>query len=140
MFETPIVTFEPGEGFSIVGADIFVHQADFAGVLIAAQNLAKDLSKVTGVESQVKSSEYTYEVATTCIIIGTIAQSPLIQALKDAGKLDIVEVDGKWESWKTITVKDPFEGYTDALVIAGSDKRGAIFGTYSLAEQIGVSP
>jgi hypothetical protein len=40
----------------------------------------------------------------------------------------------------TTIVHNPFDGYDNALVIVGSDKRGAIFGTYSLSEQIGVSP
>ncbi len=33
-----------------------------------------------------------------------------------------------------------FPGVSQALVIAGSDKRGTIFGIYDLSEQIGVSP
>ena len=35
---------------------------------------------------------------------------------------------------------DPFPGVATALVIAGSDKRGTIYGIYDLSEQIGVSP
>ena len=34
----------------------------------------------------------------------------------------------------------PFEGVDRALVILGSDKRGTIYGLYSLSEHIGVSP
>lgn len=37
-------------------------------------------------------------------------------------------------------VSQPFAGVSEALVIAGSDKRGAIYGIYELSEQIGVSP
>jgi hypothetical protein len=40
----------------------------------------------------------------------------------------------------TTIVENPFKGCHKALVIAGSDKRGAIFGVYTLSEQIGVSP
>ncbi|KAI9151772.1 hypothetical protein HJFPF1_08982 [Paramyrothecium foliicola] len=144
MFETPIVAFEPGDGFSIIGADIIVHQDDFPGVFIATDNLANDLARVSEVRNQVRhwtiNDTPSSLSTTTCIIIGTASRSPLIQALHNGGKIDTSALVGKWESWKTFTVKDPIEGYTEALVIAGSDKRGAIFGTYSLAEQIGVSP
>ena len=37
-------------------------------------------------------------------------------------------------------VPRPRPGIARALVIAGSDKRGAIYGIYDLSEQIGVSP
>ena len=38
------------------------------------------------------------------------------------------------------TIDKPLEGIDRALVIAGSDKRGTIYGIYELSEQIGVSP
>jgi len=37
-------------------------------------------------------------------------------------------------------VPKPFPGVANALVIAGSDKRGTIFGVYDVSEQIGVFP
>ena len=37
-------------------------------------------------------------------------------------------------------VKNPADGVGEALVIAGSDRRGTIYGIYELSEQIGVSP
>jgi hypothetical protein len=37
-------------------------------------------------------------------------------------------------------VKDPLPGVEQALVIAGSDRRGTIFGIYQLSEMLGVSP
>ena len=49
-------------------------------------------------------------------------------------------VAGKWESAVTTVVEQPMPGVRRALVIAGSDKRGTIFGVYDLSEQIGVSP
>ena len=35
---------------------------------------------------------------------------------------------------------DPLPGVAEGLIIAGSDKRGTIYGIYDLSEQIGVSP
>ena len=69
-----------------------------------------------------------------------MTQSPLIQSLERDGKVDLSGIRGKWESYVTAVVEEPFEGCKRALAIAGSDKRGAIFGVYGLSEQIGVSP
>lgn len=140
MFEAPTVSFKPGQGFSIVGAVILVDGADFEGVRIAVQNLSQDFGKVAGIENIVQDTTCPSKAGTTCIIIGSTSQSSIINALRDSGKLDTSGVDGKWETWMTTTVENPFEGYSQALVIVGSDKRGTIYGTYSLSEQIGISP
>ncbi|MGM9936845.1 MAG: glycosyl hydrolase 115 family protein, partial [Candidatus Ornithomonoglobus sp.] len=71
--------------------------------------------------------------ATSDIIIGTLGSSRAIDALAAENKLDISEIEGKWESF-TIQQCD------DSIVIAGSDKRGTIYGIYDLCEKIGVSP
>jgi len=39
-----------------------------------------------------------------------------------------------------VVVENPIEGVEKALVIAGADPRGTIFGIYDVSEQIGVSP
>ena len=37
-------------------------------------------------------------------------------------------------------VRNPAPGVDEALVVAGSDRRGTVYGIYELSEQIGVSP
>ncbi|CAJ2500490.1 Uu.00g033430.m01.CDS01 [Anthostomella pinea] len=76
----------------------------------------------------------------TVIIAGTLGHSKVIDDLVSAGKLDVSEIDGKWESFVTKVVGAPIPGCSKAVVIAGSDTRGAIFGLYDISEQIGVSP
>lgn len=140
MFEETIVTFEAGDGFSLVGIDLVIDEEDFAGLHIAVDNLAKDFSSVTKQDGNFKVSSLKKTASKNCIFIGSLAKSSTIRRLKEEGKLVTTEIDGKWESWMTACVKNPFGDYENALVIAGSDKRGAIFGTYSLSQQIGVSP
>lgn len=141
MLEQKIVSFEPGDGFSIVGASIFADEEDFAGVVIAASNLSQDFTKVIGHQTNpIVKTGPSPSPAKSCIVIGSLDKSPTIRLLRDQGKIDPSRIEGKWESWMTAIVHNPFDGYDNALVIAGSDKRGAIFGTYSLSEQIGVSP
>ncbi|KAI8628935.1 glycoside hydrolase family 115 protein [Xylariaceae sp. FL1651] len=84
---------------------------------------------------------YTDPSATnTLIIAGTLGQSKVVDDLVSAGKLDVSEIEGKWESFVTQVVERPIPGCSRAVVIVGSDPRGVIFGLYDISEQIGVSP
>jgi hypothetical protein len=146
MFDEKFVCFSDSAGlFSLVGVPIVVDQADFPGIRVAARNLAEDFARVTkGAPSplQIVTDEHDDFAgnADCVIIVGSIEASPMIQSLEKSGKLDFGRIRGKWESYITTVVNNPFHGCRRALVIAGSDKRGAIFGVYALSEQIGVSP
>lgn len=74
------------------------------------------------------------------IIAGTIGHSTVIDKLIKSKAIDVSGVKGKWESFTSQVVKNPVSGCKKALVIAGSDPRGTIFGIYDVSEQIGVSP
>ncbi|KAK1992339.1 hypothetical protein LX36DRAFT_617718 [Colletotrichum falcatum] len=150
MFDKAIVTFAPGEGaatLSLVGARILVDESDPVGIRIAARNLAEDFGRVTRSDASevavIRSGRSPPGVpldTSAAIIIGCVGSSLLIRRLEREGKLDAGNVRGRWESFATALVEQPLPGVERALVIAGSDKRGAIFGAYTLSEQIGVSP
>jgi hypothetical protein len=57
-----------------------------------------------------------------------------------AGKLDVAAIRGQWEAFLVEVIEQPLPGVDRALVIAGSDKRGTIYGIYEISQQIGVSP
>lgn len=57
-----------------------------------------------------------------------------------SGKLDASPITGKWEAFMSQVVDSPVPGVDRAMVIAGSDMRGTIYGLYDVSEQIGVSP
>lgn len=78
--------------------------------------------------------------ANTVVIAGTVGRSTLIDKLIAAKAIDVSDVKGKWESFVSQVVQNPVPGCPSALVIAGSDPRGTIFGIYDISEQIGVSP
>jgi hypothetical protein len=80
------------------------------------------------------------EHANGTVIVGTLGTSPLIDGLVKAGKLDVAGLKGQWEGYVEQVVDDPAPGVPRALVIAGSDRRGAVFGTYDISQKIGVSP
>lgn len=74
------------------------------------------------------------------ILAGTLGNSTLIDGLVAAGKLNTTAITGKWEAFTTQLVDSPAPGIAQALVIAGADPRGTIYGLYDVSEQIGVSP
>ncbi|MBQ9357111.1 MAG: glycosyl hydrolase 115 family protein [Prevotella sp.] len=111
-------------------APIAVDNQDWPGVIRAAGDLADDIRKVTGTASRVVSGS---TADTASIIVGTIGKSRIIDRLVRQRKLNVSQVRGRWESF----VIDVIDGN---LVIAGSDKRGTIYGIYTVSEHIGVSP
>ena len=114
---------------------ILVSDNDSKGILIAAGNLQSDFERVCGRKAAL-GSEITDK---RCIIAGSL-ESPYIKSIVKAGLLDESELKGKVEKYIMTVIKNPLEGIEEALVIAGSDMRGTIYGIYELSEQIGVSP
>ncbi|MFL6125393.1 glycosyl hydrolase 115 family protein [Actinophytocola sp.] len=79
--------------------------------------------------------------ARTAIIVGVIGQSELVDGIIAAGRFDeAAKITGAWEAYAVKAVDNPVPGVGRALVVAGSDPRGAIYGTYSISERLGVSP
>lgn len=118
-------------------ADIFYDTDDYKGVIRAIGDLSRDFFSVSGVKPELKSVKPSEK---DVILIGTLGKNKLIDQLINTGKLSKSTISGKWESFIISTVKNPFPGVDQALVIAGSDKRGTIYGIYELSEQLGVSP
>ena len=121
-----------------VASSLYVDAADYPGVARAASDLQSDIARVTGVTPAVMHD--TKELGASAIIVGTVGKSPVIDALIRSGKLNVTAIAGKWESFLIQVVPQPLPGVASALVIAGSDKRGTIYGIYDVSEQIGVSP
>jgi hypothetical protein len=137
------VTTRPGPGrFPLVergrAASIVVSSADFPGVLRVVDDLRSDLEMVSGVRPAV--SRDAVPQRSTVVMVGTIGRSPLIDGLIAAGKLDVSAIKGKWETSLQQVVPNPAPGIAQALVIAGSDQRGTIYGAYDVSRGIGVSP
>ena len=103
----------------------------------AAELFAADVEAVTGRRPQVTSA--TGETG-PAVIVGTVGGSALIRRLSEAGKIDTAPLEGAWERYLIQTVANPLPGIRKALVIAGSDRRGAAYGLFTLSELIGVSP
>lgn len=118
-------------------ATIIYDREDDPLIQITANLFAGDVQMVSGHKPVLSSS---VGPAKNLIIIGTIAQSKFIQQLISAKKINVDKLKDKWEGYQVQVVKSPFKGVDEALVIAGSDKRGAAYGVFELSKQMGVSP
>ncbi|KAF2193414.1 glycoside hydrolase family 115 protein [Zopfia rhizophila CBS 207.26] len=135
-------------GIDITNALIIIDSSDHEGIHIAASHLSEDFKRATGTANAVVSKSNNSQSIPTAIIIGSLDRSTTIQHLVSDGKLNATSVQGKWETFTTTIINNGFNSTSignntsiqRALVIAGSDKRGTIFGIYTLSEQIGVSP
>lgn len=105
------------------------------GIQMAINNLQNDFQSVTGNKPTLQSTA----TCSSCIIIGSL-KSSFIKKLMATGKINKKSLVGKHEKYIIQLVDNPMKGVKKALIIAGSDKRGTIYGVYELSKQIGVSP
>jgi hypothetical protein len=119
-------------------ATISIDTADFVAVKKAARLFAEDIERVTGKRLQVVTSRS--KLTDYIIIIGTVEKNQLIKELVSSKKLNIDAVRNQWERYTIKTIDNPFKGVKQALVIAGSDRRGTAYGVFSVSEAMGVSP
>jgi hypothetical protein len=135
-------SWQPG-GLRLAGqgraAPIVISAADHPGVVRVAGDLQADIERVTGVRPEL-CHDHVPGGHEEVVIVGTIGVSPLVDQLVEAGKLDVDGIAGAWETTREQLVHDPLPGVRRALVIAGSDQRGTIYGVYEASRQMGVSP
>ena len=108
------------------------------GVKRVAGYVRNDMEKVFGKKPAICAGDS--PKSQTVILYGTIGKSKRLDMLESAGKLELSGVRGKREVYLFQVVENPMEGVKSALVIAGSDKRGTIYGLFYLSEKLGVSP
>ena len=117
---------------------LVVDSADHAAVQRATRDLSADLERVTGTAAPILNGRAA--LSGDVVIIGTVGRSPLIDRLVRNRKLDVSALEGRWETFRIQTVERPLPGVARALVIAGSDRRGTVYGIYDLSAEIGVTP
>ena len=123
------VSFQQGD-LLINGNDkveIYMDANDCRGVSYAANALVKDIRNVSGSQATITSNRK------ATILVGTIGHSAAIDQLVKQKRINGNLLKGKREKF-IITVVD------NQLIIAGSDRRGSIYGIYELSQQMGVSP
>ena len=119
------VMFQPSQDvWQLKQFTVELSQGEHSCVQLAAKNLLNDVEKVTGQKAlQTNGSAE--------ILIGTVGVNPQIDQWVEQGELR--DLNGKTEKFIVKTIGSQ-------LVIAGSDKRGTVYGIYELSRQLGVSP
>ncbi|MCL6456638.1 MAG: glycosyl hydrolase 115 family protein [Gorillibacterium sp.] len=111
---------------------------DYDGLRRVVCSFANDIKLVSGAMPDICTQAE--QLDGTVVIVGSIGSNDLIDGLIEDGVIDAAPIRGKRECYTIQVVEQPFAGVEQALIIAGSDKRGAIYGIYSISEMIGVSP
>lgn len=116
--------------------EIYMDTNDCKGVSYATHALLKDIKSVSGATATLTSDAgflKKTDTARPAILVGTIGHSAAIDQLVKQKRINGNLLKGKREKF-IITLID------GQLVIAGSDRRGTIYGIYELSQQMGVSP
>lgn len=133
--------YAPG-AFPVVARDgiaaICVDDSDYTLVKKAASFLQQDIRSVTNKKPAVINS--LSSPVKNIILIGSVDKSGMIRDLIKRGKFRADSLQGQWEAYRLQVVHHPFAGVDNALVIAGSDRRGVAYGVFTLSRQMGVSP
>ncbi len=119
-------------------APLYASSKDYLGVIRVLKHLQADIGRVTNAEPEISID--TVPASKEIVLIGTLGKNPTIDKLVQDEKLDVDSIVGRWETHLLQVVQKPLPGVDRALIIAGSDKRGTIYGIYDLSKEIGVSP
>ena len=120
----PFMTFQPeADAVRLCTGSINYSENDFDAVKIAIESLKGDMK-------QALTDKYTAGDGLT-LLIGTLGKNAEIDRMAKQGLLP--DLKGKREKFIITTIGQQ-------LVIAGSDRRGTVYGIYELSEQLGVSP
>jgi len=128
-------------------------ESEYDGISVIAQALKSDVARVIGdkvdKEGNATESENGLKIETNAsklsgkvIVAGTFGEkgNDVINQLVKDGKLNLKDLEGRWECYQMQVVKAPMAGVDEALVIVGSDKRGTLYGLMHISEMMGVSP
>lgn len=121
---------------------ILIEEEAYEGVKRIGQRVADDILLVTGNRPEIVREKSQCQNAFV-IVAATTGKSRILEEMEKAGKWNGAEIEGKREVYRIQVIDDPFLDMPEvekALVIAGSDKRGTIYGLFRLSELCGVSP
>lgn len=104
-----------------------------------SQLFANDVQKVTGKKIQVIDVNQQKAKSPVAVLVGTIS-GKMAKGWISKAKIDTAGLTGAWERYRIQEVKNPMAGINRAIVVLGSDRRGAAYGLLSLSKAIGVNP
>lgn len=123
---------------------ICLEQSAFPGVIRVTEKVAHDVELVSGKKPQILVEKEIPETLESSgedwtIIAATKGKSSFLKKLEEAGSAELKELEQKRECYAWIFPEIKNRTKSNLLVIAGSDKRGTIYGLFHLSEMLGVS-
>ncbi len=115
---------------------ILVESSGYEGVRRIAETVAGDFEQVFGEKPVVISEDGLSPNLPRLILCATYGKSPLMERFVEEGMIEPVPGRERYRI-KLILGSDLAQ---EVLLICGSDKRGTIYGMFSLSEYLGVTP
>ena len=111
-------------------ADLMIDSAEHISLQRAAEDLARDVAKVSGLRMLKKPYLPTQEGR--AVVVGSLENPAFAAWVKDC--VDVDALKAEWEGYR-ISISERF------LIVAGTDRRGAMWGVYYLTKNVlGVDP
>ncbi len=121
---------------------LYIENEAYEGVKRIGARVACDIGLVTDIAPEILTAPQQCK-SDRVVICATLGKSPFLEMLEASGRWSSAQIRGKREVYQIQVVSEPFADMAsvkEALVIAGSDKRGTIYGMFRLSELCGVSP
>jgi hypothetical protein len=120
-------------------ATILVSPGEPECVRLAAEDLAGDVEKIAGQRPRIVAR--VEDCAANCVIVGTASRAESARLLGRFAPNVGGGLRGRWEEYRVQSVTSRVGPVKSALVVAGSDERGTMFGLYAfIEERLGVDP
>jgi hypothetical protein len=125
-------------GFELAGpagAARIIHEDD-ATMRLAAQLLQRDVRAVSGVQPATATG--LEHCGRRCVVIGR-HDSALVRRIAEEEGIDLAALNGAWERYQRVVFRSRRDAGREVMLIAGSDRRGAVYGVVDLTREMGVS-
>lgn len=119
------------------GCSFIKESTAYSGVVKIADKVKSDISLVT---DYIPDSYSVGDICENLVIYGTVDKSEYLKELESKKIINLTYIRNKWEVYGFWVIGNPLPGVSNGIVIAGSDKRGTIYGLFHLSELIGISP
>lgn len=119
-------------------SSIYVSENEVPQIVRAVGDLQSDIEMVTGIRPDIVHS--LENASGNVIIVGTRGDAS-IKKLKANGVLsELTGSESFTQAFLLKPVSNPLDNVNEALVVAGTDALGTVYGIYEISERIGVSP
>jgi hypothetical protein len=126
------------DGFELAGpagGATIIHEDD-ATMQLSARLLQRDVRTVSGIQAAI--SDRLADCGRRCVVIGR-HDSALVQGIASEEGIDLTALKDAWERYRRMVFNSRRNPGRQVMLIAGSDRRGTVYGVIDLTREMGVS-